>query len=1108
MARSSEGKSHGAELATGWISLQVRYGSAMAQIGKDFRALETDAKASGARAGESVRKGLADGASHGAKQGRVATMREWAGAEVEAKTIGDKIGKAIGYAISAPIALPIRALRGGMHKAGESLKEFGAEGQKAVTSIVPASGMAAAGMAAIAPEALLAGAAIGAVVGPLGLLLEQGAKWGKMKNSFIFSAGMDPASAKAMTGLVAQMGTEVPASFELLSEKALEAQKNLHLTGDAMKTVVEQAAMLQQKGGVELDFEGLGMMKRALGTKDGELPALLDQLYTSSQRSGVQINSMVATLSHAGPLLKQFGIDAGQSAGLLTKFDEAGVDINKVIPSMGFAFKASAKAGQDFGSYVKENVEKLQQLLKVGDKIGAENLAGTVFGKGIRGGGVSVLTALENGQDLSSFGSEGPTKSILGSAKATETMGDKWKEITNSVEALMKPYAETLIRNVAGWFGQFATYLKENGPKIMSAIAHALTNTRHAIDNFGHAMGNVRHAWDNFTHAMVNTGHAFGNIGHALGNVGHAFGNIWHACENVWHALENVWHAGENVWHACENVWHAGENVWHALENVWHAGENVWHALENVWHAVENVKHAFDVVGEFLLNLPGKIGEAIEHMGAFLVDKIGNLFSGIHIPGFAGGGAMSAPGPNGRDSALFWGANNEHVLTSQDVDAMGGHAGVYAFRNALHRNEGGEVGPDVDAARSMAGIKYSQSSRNDCSGMVARVISTALGMGGESLPTTKNMGQWLGHLGFRSGRGGDGSIRVGWYDHGPNANDGHAAMTLSDGENAEAGGKNGVFTIGSGAAGADNPEFDQHMYLPISAMYGEGSGGSGGGGAFGGGGGAFGGGGGMPAGATPGVGPNGERGYFQGGGDPEKVTAAKDQITSLQDELKSLENQRDHSKKALSDDDKHKLDDEIEKKHHDLDRAEERLQKAEQGTFHKSKEGKGEGGDKDDPMTSLGDIFSKGLTESFLPPGFINPLDTPLAKSGGAALSFFGSLLSGQGLGTSSKVLRGFMPSALTPHAATPGNEVTGEAGGSGGGLPKIQPPGAAQLANLAGFTGGAPGAGGGGVNIDQSINYHDSTIGHDPQEHQQAVRNDQNAQKRANVGTQRYGFV
>ncbi|UXA09681.1 hypothetical protein KXD96_28035 (plasmid) [Mycobacterium sp. SMC-2] len=221
---------------------------------------------------------------------------------------------------------------------------------------------------------------------------------------------------------------------------------------------------------------------------------------------------------------------------------------------------------------------------------------------------------------------------------------------------------------------------------------------------------------------------------------------------------------------------------------------------------------------------------------------------------------MRAPGPKGRDSALFWGAEGEHVLTADDVDAMGGHGAVYAFRNALHRQYGGALGPDVQVAESLAGMKYSQGDRTDCSGMVGRVILGAMGLPPTNLPTTQNMGQWLAALGFHPGIGGPGSISVGWYNHGSSPNDGHAAMTLSDGENAESGGSHGNFLIGSGAAGAASAEFDHHMFLPT--VYGEGAatGMPGFGGGFGGMGGGFGGGfggggGGIPAGATPEQGP-------------------------------------------------------------------------------------------------------------------------------------------------------------------------------------------------------------------------------------------------------------
>ncbi|WP_308467780.1 tape measure protein [Rathayibacter soli] len=72
------------------------------------------------------------------------------------------------------------------------------------------------------------------------------------------------------------------------------------------------------------------------------------------------------------------------------------------------------------------------------------------------------------------------------------------------------------------------------------------------------------------------------------------------------------------------------------------------------------------------------------------------------IPGgkniaFAEGGAVDGPGPKGIDSVYAMLAPGEHVLTASDVVQLGGQAGVFALRRALHDRmpryaDGGPVG--------------------------------------------------------------------------------------------------------------------------------------------------------------------------------------------------------------------------------------------------------------------------------------------------------------------------------------------------------------------------------------------------------------------------------
>jgi hypothetical protein len=237
----------------------------------------------------------------------------------------------------------------------------------------------------------------------------------------------------------------------------------------------------------------------------------------------------------------------------------------------------------------------------------------------------------------------------------------------------------------------------------------------------------------------------------------------------------------------------------------------------------------------------------------------------MNLPGHAGGGRVS---PSGRISGpgsgtsdhiiarvLGGGAiavsNGESINTEAStrrnwplIDAMnkGWTPPLGMLRGMVPGFSGGGLIDLTETAENMVGTPYSQDLRNDCSGSIAKLVNAALGDMGGGLMTTRNAEEWLAQRGFQRGTGPAGSFQVGWYNHGSGTNDGHMAATLPDGRNVESGGKNGVFTLGAGAAGASDPQFDQHMYLPMDALYPEGAGGGGGGGGLGGG--SFGGGGG------------------------------------------------------------------------------------------------------------------------------------------------------------------------------------------------------------------------------------------------------------------------
>jgi len=85
------------------------------------------------------------------------------------------------------------------------------------------------------------------------------------------------------------------------------------------------------------------------------------------------------------------------------------------------------------------------------------------------------------------------------------------------------------------------------------------------------------------------------------------------------------------------------------------------------------------------------------------------VFGGLR-DGRASGGAIYGPGSGTSDSAgLFPLSNGEHVLTAEDVRAMGGQNAVYAFRSALHSGGGGapvSTAPPVVYVQNPWGPEY------------------------------------------------------------------------------------------------------------------------------------------------------------------------------------------------------------------------------------------------------------------------------------------------------------------------------------------------------------------------------------------------------------------
>lgn len=374
-------------------------------------------------------------------------------------------------------------------------------------------------------------------------------------------------------------------------------------------------------------------------------------------------------------------------------------------------------------------------------------------------------------------------------------------------------------------------------------------------------------------------------------------------------------------------------------------------------------------------------------------------------PHFARGtGAIKGPGSGTSDSILAWLSNGEGVVTAQGM-ASGG-APLVAALNAgwvppaalLHSMlpgfaDGGPVEKLYSVASSLVGTPYQRGGHGqnglDCSGAASVLVNALLGLDpyGDRMATA-NAADWLAAKGAISGKGPAGTMRIGWKNGGPGG--GHMAVTLPDGRNAESGGSVGEFTIGGGAAGADDPQFTNQAYLPFDAVFPDGS----------------------PSGGSSGsslnYGTGSSGGSSGGGGGGGGGAATQQQLSAAQDKITDLENKVQTSQLALDEAEKDPKTkesalkakkDAVDKNKRELDQAKQDLD-----TLKAKTDDSTGGSNSDNPFSQIGsgvgqlvDLAKGGIKETFLPPGFSDPESWGITKMLSGLLGFGGGVLGGLG---------------------------------------------------------------------------------------------------------------
>ena len=231
-------------------------------------------------------------------------------------------------------------------------------------------------------------------------------------------------------------------------------------TGTELEGLATDTLQAQQAFGA-FDIPTFGRAMNVFGLETKDAGGFLDHFGTVAQDTGVPMGSLISQTQTFGPVMKNLGLDANETATFFGKLNEAGVDVTRVMPGMNQAMRKAAKEGvTDLRGHIdtaigsirdaKTDTEALTIATETFGAEGAQRMTSA-----IRTGILPSLSEL----DAQYENTEGRTQAAY---EATVTLGDRLAMLKDRALAVVGP-----VGDVAAGLGGVATTAVLAGPQIV-----------------------------------------------------------------------------------------------------------------------------------------------------------------------------------------------------------------------------------------------------------------------------------------------------------------------------------------------------------------------------------------------------------------------------------------------------------------------------------------------------------------------------------------------------------------------------------------------------------------------------------------------------------------
>lgn len=349
------------------------------------------------------------------------------------------------------------------------LKGFGAK----LAAGMRAEGSAGALTGGQAVAAGFTAAFTGAVIAG-GMLAKLGGDFDNAYDRIRVGTGATGDALKALQDDFRAVASTGPDSFDLVGGAIADLNTRLGLTGVPLQEVSRQILDLSRITGTDVS-QNIVSLTRFLGDagiESTEFAGAIDSVFRASQATGPSVSTLADLMVKFGAPLRNFGFSFEQSAALLGKFQQEGVNTDLVMGSLRIALGKFAKAGED---PIQGLMGTIDAIKNAGSAAEANAIAFDTFGARA---GADMAAAIREGRfelgtlfDTVANGEE----TIQSAADDTADWQEKLGTLTNKIKLALEPAAVSVFDSI-GSVIENVTPAIEVFAQVVSGVAVVFAN--------------------------------------------------------------------------------------------------------------------------------------------------------------------------------------------------------------------------------------------------------------------------------------------------------------------------------------------------------------------------------------------------------------------------------------------------------------------------------------------------------------------------------------------------------------------------------------------------------------------------------------------------------